>query len=100
MITTGVDQPSLGYARWAPPSELLGPRFEHQQGERSGDSDGGQVDHQLNGRTDCLARYPIGDRHGRVGCCWDLVTEIRMPTKAPDLAEVTAIMLATIMKQR
>src|SRR5215212_3268281 len=53
-----------------------------------------QVDHQLNGRTDCLAPHPIGDRHGRVGCCWDLVTEIRMPTKAPDLAEVTASMLA------
>ena len=58
-------------ARWAPPGELLGPCPEHEQGERSGNDDGGQVDHQLNRRADCLPRHPIGDRHGSVGGCRD-----------------------------
>jgi hypothetical protein len=57
-----------------------------------GNSDGGQVDHQLDNRTDCLARHPIGDRPAALAAAGIVVTEIKTPTKAPDLAEVSPSM--------
>jgi hypothetical protein len=46
-------------------------RFEDQQGERSSDSNGGEVDHQLYSRPDSLAGHPIGKRYRRIGGGWN-----------------------------
>jgi L-talarate/galactarate dehydratase len=62
-----LDKPSRRTRRWGPPCEPFGALLEQKQGKRSGNRDGGQVDHQLCGRTDCLARYPIGKGHCHVG---------------------------------
>ena len=41
--------------------------LEQQQGKRSGNRDGRQVDHQLDGRPHRLARNPISKCHGHIG---------------------------------